>query len=161
MEDIADLQFLKKLMRIFLFAMSTLIIKIREMECGFNRKRPVSFINLEQKNSSFILPQEWVHSIQGSWGWGMKEEGRTSAWRLTRAVEPNYCWGQLAYPGLFLSHLISLLASFLSVLFQTLYPGRQNVQLNTVLTWHLKDAESPLIEVNSLSHFNSVHPLWG
>ena len=66
MENIADLQFLKKLMRIFLFAMSTLIIKIHELECGFNRKRPVSFINLERKNLSFILPQEWVHSIQGS-----------------------------------------------------------------------------------------------
>lgn len=66
MENIADLQFLKKLMRVFLFAMSTLTIKIRELECGFNKKPPVSFINLEQKNSSFILPQEWVHSIQGS-----------------------------------------------------------------------------------------------
>ena len=37
MENIADLQFLKKLMRVFLFAMSTLTIKIRELECGFNR----------------------------------------------------------------------------------------------------------------------------
>ena len=64
----------------------------------------------------------------------MKEEGRTSAWRLTREVELNYYWGQLAYRGLFLSHLISLLASFLSILFQTLYPGRHNVQLNTDLT---------------------------
>lgn len=37
MENNADLQFLKKLMRVFLFAMSTLTIKIRELECGFNR----------------------------------------------------------------------------------------------------------------------------
>ena len=37
MENNADLQFLKKLMRVFLFAMSTRTIKIRELECGFNR----------------------------------------------------------------------------------------------------------------------------